>query len=391
MSRGVAALIGGAAILLSECGAPTAAEPASSPAAGQTTRAESGGDPATDPATPAEPAVVDACPEPSEGADQDIRGDADGPDPAGPDPRNLTGPTTAVVSGEVRPITDEVQPELPVTVRSCDGVDFEVTDLSRIVTADLYGTLGEIVFTLGLGDHVVGRDTSMGFSQADDVPVITPGGHDLNAEAILELDPTLVLTDASIGPPEVQQQLRDTGIPVVFFSDSRTLNGVGDQIEAVAGVLGVPDVGERLVNRVTGEVTHALSLAPADADPLRATFLYIRGTAGVYLMSGPGSGADSLIEAIGAVDVGTDIGLDQPFTPLTSEALIDAAPDVIIMMTAGLESVGGVDGLLEIPGVAQTPAGQNQRIIDMNDSDLLNFGPRSGETIRALAEAVYQR
>jgi iron complex transport system substrate-binding protein len=332
-----------------------------------------------------EPTIVDACPDDTSAEPL--------PEPSGTldvDPRTLTGPATAVVSDVVEPITGEASPQLPVVVESCDGTTVTVTDTSRIVTADLYGTLGEIVFSLGLGDRVVGRDSSMGFAQAADVEVVTPGGHQLNAEAILELHPSVVLTDTSIGPPEVIEQLRASGVPVIFFNESRTLDGVPSHIRAVAGALGVPDEGEQLVERVYGEIADALTLVPADGDPLRATFLYIRGGAGVYLMAGPGSGADALIQAIGAVDVGTDIGLTEEYTPLTSEALIAAEPEVIIMMTGGLESVDGVDGLLEIPGVAQTPAGANRRVVDMEDTDLLSFGPRSGATLRAIVKAVYQ-
>lgn len=270
----------------------------------------------------------------------------------------LDGPATAhVADDDVTPIADAPTPSLPVTVDSVGGERVEVTNVDRIVAVDLYGTLGEIVFSLGLGDRVVGRDSSTGFASAADVPVVTSGGHDLNAEAILDLNPTVVLTDTSIGPPEVQQQLREAGIAVVFFSPDRTLAGVPDHIRAVASALGVPAQGEALVARVDGEIAAARALAPTGEAAPRITFLYVRGSAGVYLMAGPGSGADSMIGSVGGVDVGTDIGLTRPFVPITSEALLTAQPEVILVLTEGLASVGGVDGLLKIPGVAQTPAG----------------------------------
>ncbi|NED95739.1 ABC transporter substrate-binding protein [Phytoactinopolyspora alkaliphila] len=288
----------------------------------------------------------------------------------------------------IHPVVDDPTPLLPVTVASCDGDVVEVTDTSRILAVDLYGTLAEIVFSIGLGEHVVGRDTSTGFPQAAHLPLVTPGAHDLNAEAILALDPSVVLTDTSIGPPEVQQQLRDAGIPVVFFDDARTIDGVPSQIRAVAGALGVPEAGEALIQRTQEEISAAMALAPTGEDPLRVAFLYTRGGM-VQLLAGPGSGADAMIQAIGAVDVGTDIGLDRSFTQITSEALIEAAPDVIIMMTEGLNSIGGIEGVAKFPGVAHTPAGENQRVVDMADTQLLSFGPRTGQTIAALAEAIY--
>src|SRR5690606_36161754 len=140
----------------------------------------------------------------------------------------------------VHPVTDDPQPQLPATVTGWDGVEVTVTDVSRIVTVDLYGTLTEIVYSLGLGDNIVGRDRAAGFPQADDIPLVSAAGHDLSAEAVLDLNPTVVLTDTTVGPPEVHQQLRDAGIPVVFFDPDRTLEGVGPHITAVAEALGVP-------------------------------------------------------------------------------------------------------------------------------------------------------
>ncbi|RZS44604.1 iron complex transport system substrate-binding protein [Herbihabitans rhizosphaerae] len=307
-----------------------------------------------------------------------------------PSALTLTGPATARIADEdVRPIATGVQPRLPVTVRSHDGAEVRITSVDRIVAVDLYGTLGEIVFSLGLGRHLVGRDSATGFPSAAHVPVVTSGGHDLNAEAILDLNPTVVLTDTSIGPPEVQQQLRASGIPVVYFNPRRTLAAVPDHIRSVAAALGVPDVGEKLIASVNGEIAAARALATPGTRPPRLTFLYVRGSAGVYLMAGPGSGADEMIKAVGAVDVGTDIKLGKPFVSITSEGLLNAAPDVILVMSAGLASVGGIDGLLRVPGVAQTPAGQARRIVDIDDTDLLSFGPRVGRTITALATVLY--
>lgn len=309
---------------------------------------------------------------------------------AAPDPHELTGPSTALIpDDDVHAIADEPMPKLPVTVRSHDGVAVTVESADRIVAVNMTGTLGEIVFSLGLGDRLVGRDMSTDFPAAVDVPVVTVGGHNLSTEAVLDLDPTVVLTDQNIGPAAVLQQLRDAGIPVVYFDPERTLDGVIPLIEDVATALGVSDVGAQLIAKVEHQMAAALAIVPTEHEPLRMVFLYVRGTAGVYLMAGDGSGADAMIEAVGGIDVGTDIGLSEAFVPITSEALIAGQPDVIIVMTKGLESVGGVDGLLEIPGVAQTPAGERRRIVNMEDSVILAFGPRIGTTIAALAAAIY--
>jgi iron complex transport system substrate-binding protein len=115
--------------------------------------------------------------------------------------------------------------------------------------------------------------------------------------------------------------------------------------------------------------------------------LYLRGTSSVYLIGGAGSGADSIFASLGAVDVGAQ-QLKNPFNTLTAESLAALNPDVIVVMSKGLESVGGVDGLLKLPGVGQTKAGKDSAIIDVDDSLLLSFGPRTPSLIEQLRIAL---
>jgi iron complex transport system substrate-binding protein len=117
-------------------------------------------------------------------------------------------------------------------------------------------------------------------------------------------------------------------------------------------------------------------------------FLYMRGTAGVYYWFGEGSGADDLIDALGGVDVATEVGLAGA-RPINAEGLVKSAPDMYLMMTHGLESVDGVDGLLEVPGVGDTTAGINGCVVDMSDYEILSFGPQFPSTLRALGAAIY--
>lgn len=126
-----------------------------------------------------------------------------------------------------------------------------------------------------------------------------------------------------------------------------------------------------------------------EEDKPRVAFLYLRGSASVYLIGGKGSGATSLIEAAGAVDAGAESGLEKDFTAITSEALAEAAPDALLVMSKGLESVGGVDGLVKIPGIAQTPAGMDRRIVSVEDGVLLNYGPRTDQVLASVVEQLY--
>lgn len=295
---------------------------------------------------------------------------------------------------EVAPVADAPEPDLPVTVTDAQGTDVTVDDASRILALDIYGTLAQTVFELGLGEHVVGRDVSSQFDAIADRPLVTSNGHELNAEAILALDPTVVLTDTSLGPWDVVLQLRDAGIPVVVTDSHRGLDNLASLTSEVADALGVPAAGKDLGARITAEaeaMQEAIAeVAPRDANArLRTVFLYVRGSSGVYYMFGQDSGADSLIEAVGGYDVSSEIGW-KGMRPLTDEGLVSAQPDVVLMMSKGLESVGGVDGLLErFPALAQTPAGEHERVVAMDDDQVLSYGPRTADVLNALAIALY--
>jgi iron complex transport system substrate-binding protein len=73
------------------------------------------------------------------------------------------------------------------------------------------------------------------------------------------------------------------------------------------------------------------------------------------------------------------------YVPISAEAAVAAAPDVILTVTRTLDDIGGIDALLAQPGLAQTPAGQARAVVAMDDLYLLGFGPRLGEAVRDLA------
>lgn len=271
---------------------------------------------------------------------------------------------------------------LPVTVTSADGRKVTVTDTSRILP--LTGSIAEVVFALGLGDRVVGRDISATFDEAANLPLVTRA-HDVSAESVLSLKPTVVLADPDSGPPEALDHLRNVGVPVVVIDRATAIDDIGTRIEAVAEAVAVPDAGAELAAQTVDAIEAIGAGAGADGARPRVAFLYLRGQAGVYLMGGPDAGTDAMIEAAGGIDAGTELGLDRAFTPLTSEALVQAAPDVLLLTTTGLASVGGIDGLLEISGVAQTPAGLARRVATLEDGLLFGFGTRTPEAVRLLA------
>jgi iron complex transport system substrate-binding protein len=240
--------------------------------------------------------------------------------------------------------------------------------------------VAEIIQSLNGQSIIVGRDISSTEDSLSDIPIVT-SGHQVLPEKVISLKPDLVIIDASTGPKAAIDSIKAAGITVIETPESWSLKDLPVKVRAVGRAVGAVDQAELLVDQLNQSLkTSAINNAT------RVAFLYLRGTSSIYLIGGPGSGADSLLEAIGAVDVGAQ-NLDRPFNTLTAESLAALNPDVIVVMSKGLESVGGIDGLLKLPGVAQTKAGKNSAVIDVDDSLLLSFGPRTPSLVEALATA----
>ena len=241
----------------------------------------------------------------------------------------------------------------------------------------------EIIDSLGLKSILIGRDIASTEPALESVPVVT-SGHQVVAEKIIALNPDLVIIDSSVGPTQAIASLEKAGIKVARINEVWTVDGISQKVVEVASLLGVSATGEKLAALI--DSTIATASKKVQGSP-RVLFLYLRGGNSIYLVGGAGSGADSMLAAIGAVDVGATPG-SKPFTALTAESLIAMKPDVILVMTKGLASVGGVTGLIELPGVAQTSAGKSSRVISVDDSLLLSFGARTPSLLTELAGAL---
>ena len=251
--------------------------------------------------------------------------------------------------------------------------------VSRVVV--LANGVAEIIQSLNAQSIIVGRDISSTEDSLADIPIVT-SGHQVLPEKVIALKPDLVLIDASTGPKAAIETIKSAGITVIETPESWSLKDLPIKVRAVGRAIGAQGQAEELIQ----QLNDSLNASVVKNSP-RVAFLYLRGTSSVYLIGGAGSGADSLLAAIGATDVGAQT-LDRPFNTLTAESLAELNPDVILVMSKGLQSVGGIDGLLKLPGVAQTRAGKNSAVIDVDDSLLLSFGPRTPSLVDALAKAI---
>jgi iron complex transport system substrate-binding protein len=272
-----------------------------------------------------------------------------------------------------------------VVFTGADGVETTITDTSRIVS--LTGDITEVIYELGLGDHIVAVDVTTTYPpEATDLPVVG-FGQQLAPEPVLAFEPTLVIGDEMTAPEEAIQQLRDAGVPVVILPTQSTLEGVSVKIRQIAEILSAQDAGEELVARVESDIATAKEMADSvDADP-RVAFIYVRGPQ-LLLLFGQGMATNAMITGAGAIDAGADSGVFGA-VPLTPEALVAAAPDVIVLPESGLEALGGPEAFAEIPGVAETPAGENGAFLSYDEAYFFNLGPRAGLALQDFVVDLY--
>jgi iron complex transport system substrate-binding protein len=257
----------------------------------------------------------------------------------------------------------------------------EVATFTRIVA--LANGSAEIIDAMGFKKLIVGRDIASTDESLKEIPVVSTG-HQVVAEKIIALQPDLVMIDESVGPQEAIAAVRKAGIRVELINEVWSVDDITKKVEAIAQLIGLPQTGAELSKEI--ESTIALVGEKVSGSP-RIAFLYLRGGSSIYLLGGKGSGADSMLKALGAVDIGALMS-NVPFAPFTAESFAVEDPEILLVMSKGLESVGGVDGLVNLPGVAQTTAGKKRAVIAIDDSLLLSFGPRTPDLLLKIAEAI---
>lgn len=272
--------------------------------------------------------------------------------------------------------TDEADGSAPETT--------EATPPARIVSLD--GSVTELLFSLGLGDQIIGVDVTSTYP-ADSLVDVPRLGHvsQINVEALLALAPDLLFVDAERAEAPQIVQVAEAGVKVVPLELTSRLDNALAAARQIEAHLPLPPAPlERMRKSITSDTTKLnkkLTELPAEKRP-RVVFIYARGT-GRVMVAGSETEAAKLIDRCGGINAVTDF---ENFEALTPEALIAAAPDIVLMFTSGLESLDGVDGLAQIPGFQETPAFRNERILALDGHYLLGFGPRAGRAANELAD-----
>jgi len=266
------------------------------------------------------------------------------------------------------------------TIVDSTNATVEANNPQRIVT--VAGNVSETVFALGVGGNVVGVDASSLFPAA--VHQLPKVGYyrSINAEGILSLSPDLVIATDSAGPPAVIEQIRGAGIPIAVLDSAQSFEGAQRRVTQIAKLLDRTDEGADLTASMATELS---AMSKPETAP-RVLFIYARGS-GTQNVAGTETAANAMIELAGGKNAVSEY---TGYKPMNAEAMIQANPDYILFTQRGLESIGGLEAAAKLNGIAQTPAGQNKKIIAIDDLLLLGFGPRTSQGAIELSKALQQ-
>lgn len=230
----------------------------------------------------------------------------------------------------------------------------------------LGGDVTEIVFALGAGDRVIARDTTSehppAVQQLPDVGYLRL----LNAEGLLSLQPAMILASELAYPSAVLSQVSAAGIPVITVSAAGGLPSIAAKVRQIAEALALQSAAAAL----TDEINRKLDAVPQT--PLAVNVLFLLSHTGTSPLA-----------------AGTDTAASfRRYRPLSAEGMIAARPDLVVITRSGLASIGSTDMLWQLPGLAQTPAGEHQRVLVADDIGFLGFGLQTPETLYQLRKAM---
>lgn len=252
--------------------------------------------------------------------------------------------------------------------------------VTRLVT--IGGAVTETVFALGAGDRVIAVDSTSRFpARVQGLPQV---GYlrALAPEGLIGLAPDLLLLSDEAGPPQALEVLRAAGAPLALVPDGAGGAAAGRKVAAAAAALGVD--GGPLVAALAADWA-ALDAPLAGVAPVPALFV-LSAARGAPLVSGRGTHADAMLAAAGARNVVTSFA---GYRPLSAETAAQLAPEVVVMMDHALAEAGGAEAVLRSPALAVTPAAASRRVVALEGSYMLGFGPRAAQARRDLARLLH--
>ncbi|WP_276355615.1 ABC transporter substrate-binding protein [Cohnella caldifontis] len=271
----------------------------------------------------------------------------------------------------------------PLTVKDATGTEFTFDKApARIVSTSVSET--EILFTIGLGDQVVGVSDYDNFPKEVESKPKMGGVTEPNAEAVLAANPDLVFAGISI-KEEALNKLRDLGLKV-FRTDPANLDDVMNNILLFGQIGDRQEEAEKIVANMREDV-RKVTEAAAKIKPEDRKKVYLEFSPGWTV--GKGEFMDELITMAGGVNIAGDT---EGWNQINEEKIIKDNPDVIFYGADIVDDKSGKkleDLIRGRSGWDKIKAVAENRLVGINDDILSRPGPRLTEALLQLSEGIY--
>ncbi|MCD9005313.1 ABC transporter substrate-binding protein [Luteimonas sp. XNQY3] len=287
------------------------------------------------------------------------------------------------IAGTDIPRVARSQQDLPVTVRSDDGVDVAIADTSRTIVGN--DDIVMVMDSLGLSDQVFAAPTNAVTDTGRNAQHHFLFNRTTGVEGILSLDGTLFVGNSLRRHGKLAQPLRDAGLALVIVDE---LQPIPDKVRKLATVFGHADEGEKLATQVQQQLDEAARIAGTHTRKPRVIHISATGGGGSPTVGGADTAAAVLIRLAGGINVGDEAKVAN-YSQLSNEGIVAIEPEVILVSEDDLRVFGGEAGLWKAyPTLKQTPAGRANRVWVMPDTQLKVSSIGGGTGAVALAQAL---
>ncbi len=242
----------------------------------------------------------------------------------------------------------------------------------------------EAIFAVGAEGVLVGRSQSCDFPpQVSRLPSVG-GFADPNVEAILALQPTLVVGAQSPAGPVLEKKLLDHRLQT-FFPRIRTVADIGRMITGLGERVGRRAAAAQVVGDLDARLRRLDELVKT-LEPLSVVIVFDESP---IVVAGPGGFIDELLQRAGGHNLIKAGGL---YPSVGLERLLSLDPEVIIDATmAGRVGEESRSGLPERPGWSELGAVRRGKVRLLRSSAALRPGPRIAEGLAAVIAALHNR
>lgn len=275
----------------------------------------------------------------------------------------------------------------PESIQLTDGLGREIKlarPAQQIVSLAPSNT--EILFAVGAGPQVIGRDEFSDYPEAAQALTNIGGGYgELNMETIVSLEPDLVLA-ADLTPPEQIEAIEKLGLTVYALPNPITLEGMYENLKTVGTLTGHNQEADQLVKSLQDRVTVVeTKVAQVENRPL--AFYELDSTdPNAPWTAGPNTFIDTLISMAGGTNLGG--AMQDAWTQVSVEELLVQNPDMIILGDATWGGVTPEDVQARASWTAMQ-AVQAGKIYTFDDNLVSRPGPRMVDGLEAFAQLFH--